>query len=203
MRRFVFPGEMILNSPTELSCSYIDNDKTYSKVLGLFDESSKSLIPLKSVWVPHIDDKVIGVISDIGRNGSYSVEINPLVKGVLLTDRRERQRFYVGDIVEATVKEIEHKTTVVLERAMLLKDGILMHINTAKIPRLMGKENTMINELTSFTKTKIAVGKNGYVWIKGENANKAIDAVLRIESEAHVPGLTDRIKDMLENENKE
>ncbi len=194
---------MILNSPTELSCSYIDNDKTYSKVLGLFDESSKSLIPLKSVWVPHIDDKVIGVISDIGRNGSYSVEINPLVKGVLLTDRRERQRFYVGDIVEATVKEIEHKTTVVLERAMLLKDGILMHINTAKIPRLMGKENTMINELTSFTKTKIAVGKNGYVWIKGENANKAIDAVLRIESEAHVPGLTDRIKDMLENENKE
>ncbi len=200
MRKFVFPGEMILNSPTGLSYSYIENDKTYSKVFGLFDESSKSLIPLKSVWVPHIDDRVIGTISEIGRNGSYSVEINPMVKGVLLTDRRERQKFYVGDVIEATVKEIEHKTTAILERPMLLKDGILMHINTAKIPRLMGKENTMINELTTFTKTKIAVGKNGYVWIKGDNAKRAIEAVLRIESEAHVPGLTDRIKEMLENE---
>ncbi len=199
MRHFVFPGEMILNSPSELNYTYIKDDKTYSKILGLFDESSNSLIPLKSIWQPRLNDKVIGVISSKGRNGSYDLEINQYIKGVLLTDRRDRQRYYIGDIVEGTVKEIERRKTVILEKPMLLKNGILMKINTAKIPRLMGKENTMINELTDLTDTKIAVGKNGYVWIMGENKNRAIEAILRIDREAHVPGLTNRIKDMLEN----
>ncbi len=199
MRHFVFPGEMILNSPSELNYTYIKDDKTYSKILGLFDESSNSLIPLKSIWQPRLNDKVIGVISSKGRNGSYDLEINQYIKGVLLTDRRDRQRYYIGDIVEGTVKEIERRKTVILEKPMLLKNGILMEINTAKIPRLMGKENTMINELTDLTDTKIAVGKNGYVWIMGENKNRAIEAILRIDREAHVPGLTNRIKDMLEN----
>jgi exosome complex component RRP4 len=199
MRHFVFPGEMILNSPSELNYTYIKDDKTYSKILGLFDESSNSLIPLKSIWQPRLNDKVIGVISSKGRNGSYDLEINQYIKGILLTDRRDRQRYYIGDIVEGTVKEIERRKTVILEKPMLLKNGILMEINTAKIPRLMGKENTMINELTDLTDTKIAVGKNGYVWIMGENKNRAIEAILRIDREAHVPGLTNRIKDMLEN----
>ncbi len=199
MRHFVFPGEMILNSPSELNYTYIKDDKTYSKILGLFDESSNSLIPLKSIWQPRLNDKVIGVISSKGRNGSYDLEINQYIKGILLTDRRDRQRYYIGDIVEGTVKEIERRKTVILEKPMLLKNGILMEINTAKIPRLMGKENTMINELTDLTDTKIAVGKNGYVWIMGENKNRAIEAILRIDREAHVSGLTNRIKDMLEN----
>jgi len=196
MRSFVFPGEKLTESVKNISNTYSEEGNTYSKVFGLFDDSSKNLIPLKSAWVPRLEDRVIGIVSSKVKRDMYQLYLNDFIDGLLISESRYDE-FNIGDIVVGTVEEIERRTTVIVEQPMLLKDGIIININSAKIPRLMGKENTMISEITDLTHTQISVGKNGLIWIKGDEAAKAIKAIKQVESEAHVGGLTDRIKDSL------
>ncbi len=59
----------------------------------------------------------------------------------------------------------------------------------------------MINLLKRETNCDIFVGQNGRIWISGRDdmANIAAGALLKIEQEAHTSGLTDRIKEFIEN----
>ena len=41
---------------------------------------------------------------------------------------------------------------------------------------------------------------NGIIWLKGGDVELATKAIMRIQTEAHVSGLTDRIKEMLEQQ---
>ena len=58
----------------------------------------------------------------------------------------------------------------------------------------------MVNMLKDASGCDITVGQNGLVWIKGEPENEAMVAriIKIIEKESHMPGLTDKIKRMLE-----
>ena len=57
----------------------------------------------------------------------------------------------------------------------------------------------MIKLLKQMTRCEIMVGQNGNIWIKGERQMEDIveRAILKIDKEAHIPGLTDRIKKYL------
>ena len=48
------------------------------------------------------------------------------------------------------------------------------------------------------TKCQIIVGQNGIVWVKGEKEALASKAILTIENESHISGLTDKISAMLD-----
>ena len=80
----------------------------------------------------------------------------------------------------------------------VLKGGMILKIKPIKVPRVIGKKSTMVKQISDSTKSQIVVGVNGVIWIQGGNAALAIEAILRIEEEAHVGGLTERIKLMLE-----
>jgi exosome complex component RRP4 len=70
------------------------------------------------------------------------------------------------------------------------------------VPRVIGKKGSMIKLLKQMTKCEITVGQNGNIWIKGERQMEDIveRAIFKIDQEAHIPGLTDRIKKILETE---
>jgi exosome complex component RRP4 len=55
----------------------------------------------------------------------------------------------------------------------------------------------MIELIKKKTGSEIYVGQNGVIWIKGGNKEKAIEAILTIEKEAHTVGLTEKIAKML------
>ena len=58
----------------------------------------------------------------------------------------------------------------------------------------------MINMIKRLTRTQIITGQNGRIWVNGkkiEDELKAIQAITKIELEAHTQGLTDRIRDMI------
>ena len=92
---------------------------------------------------------------------------------------------------------------------MKLKGGMMIDVTPSKVPRVIGKQGSMISLLKERTGCKIIVGQNGKVWIKGENfenEKKAVDAIKMIEEFAHTAGLTDRISGFLggsENVQKE
>jgi len=81
--------------------------------------------------------------------------------------------------------------------ARKLKGGVTIRITPSKVPRLIGKEGSMINTIKEKTGTVIRVGQNGVVWISGEKVDKAIKAIKMIEEKSHIIGLTEEISKLL------
>ncbi len=162
MKSVVVPGEQIPGG-VKSGNIYIENGKAYATVLGLYDEEGKRIITLEGAWAPKIDETVVGIVEDAGRN------------------------------------RVNGKKEVMLSNPRLLKGGAIIKIKPTKIPRVLGKANTMAKQISELTKCDMVVGSNGIVWVRGENMALAIAAILRIESDAHVSGLTEKIKEMLVN----
>ena len=58
----------------------------------------------------------------------------------------------------------------------------------------------MVSMIKQYTDCRVVVGQNGVVWIQGtpEKELLAVNTIRKIETESHVPGLTERIKEYLE-----
>ena len=78
--------------------------------------------------------------------------------------------------------------------------GRVIKINCQKVPRVIGKQASMINMIKEKTGCEITVGQNGLIWIKGtpEGELKAEKAVKLIEEKSHLEGLTDKVQKFLE-----
>ena len=83
--------------------------------------------------------------------------------------------------------------------ARTIKGGRLLKISPTKVPRIIGKNSSMISMIKKETKCDILVGQNGRIWLNGEaeRINLAVKAIELIEREAHTAGLTKRVEDML------
>lgn len=121
----------------------------------------------------------------------------------------DTSQFGVGDTIIAKVLKYDRTTepslTTVGPELGQIRGGYLLEIAVPKIPRLIGKAGSMIRLLNTLTSCKIFVAQNGVVWIKGRKVDEErilIKAIKKIESEAHTIGLTDRVKEFVENEMK-
>jgi len=86
-----------------------------------------------------------------------------------------------------------------------VKGGKIIDVTPSKVPRIIGKQGSMIKMIKEGTGCNIVVGQNGKVWIKGERIEdevKATEVILKIEQESHTQGLTDTIKSILEGKGK-
>jgi len=198
MKKIVVPGEQIPGN-VNTGNTYIENGKAFAVVLGMYDEEGKRFIPLEGAWVPKIDETVVGIVESVGRNNTYTVNLNSFRTGVLILGKFSKAEFKVGDVIEALVDRVNGKKEVILSNPRLLRSGVIIRVKPAKIPRVLGKANTMAKQISELTKCDMVVGSNGIVWVRGENAALAITAILQIESDAHVSGLTEKIKEMLIN----
>ncbi|MEM3012129.1 MAG: KH domain-containing protein, partial [Candidatus Hadarchaeales archaeon] len=113
----------------------------------------------------------------------------------------------IGDTVLAEVREVDERWRVQLnasERGLgRIRGGRLVEISPAKIPRVIGRKGSMLKVLEETSGCKLEVGLNGRVLIRGRDprkVNAVVEAILLIEREAHLSGLTDRIKAKLEKE---
>lgn len=198
MQRIVVPGEKIHDAAIRVDNTTSDKNGTYSCILGMFDDEKKSLIALEGLWQPKSGDSVIGVVEEDKAN-MYIINLNAPYKGLALTKFLETD-LSVGDIVVASVKNLEKGGTVMLLRPRVLRGGKLMAVKPSRVPRIIGKANTMVKQISDGTGTSLIIGLNGVIWLNGGNIDLATAAILRIEEEAHTSGLTDRIKDMLSQE---
>ena len=82
-----------------------------------------------------------------------------------------------------------------------LEGGRLIKINPHKVPRVIGKEGSMINLIKENTGTEIMVGQNGFIWLTGELAGeiKAEAAIDLISQESTSSGLTEKVEEFLKN----
>ena len=192
---------------------YLEDDKVYSKVLGIprVEEDEISVIPLAGAYIPQVGQKVVGIISEVEISG-WGVNINspysaflPLAEGVeefVDISRTDLSKFYdINDIIYCKILKVpKNKIVQVSMRdfgCKKLREGIIIKVTPTKVPRIIGKGGSMINLIKKKTGCEIIVGQNGIIWLRGERKDKAIEAILTVEKESHIIGLTEKIEKML------
>ncbi|MEE8402171.1 MAG: exosome complex RNA-binding protein Rrp4 [Candidatus Hydrothermarchaeaceae archaeon] len=214
----VLPGEFIVEGDTKLGEGvFRENKGVYSSVLGFLDlkENYVRVIPLTGRYIPRVMDFVIGEIRDMDFSNWY-LDIGSAYSATITVKDyfSERDGFQediskamqVGDTVYALIREISPRKRVFLnmrERgARKLKGGRIIDVTPAKVPRIIGRQGSMISMIQKDTGCRIIVGQNGRVWIDGppKMADLVAKIIGTIERDAHTPGLTESIKNMIEKE---
>ena len=195
----VLPGDKLADRQLHVEGALVEDGKTYATVMGLFDAARESFIPLESVWYPKMEDQVIGAVED-ARNGVYTINLNSPFKGLIISRHGPGPELYVGDVISAIVRSVKResdKVMLILVRPRKLYGGKAIAVRPSKVLRVIGKSNTMLKLMTDGTKSTIDIGINGVVWLKGGDVQLAVSAIARIQDEAHIAGLTERITAMM------
>ncbi|MCC7552393.1 RNA-binding protein [Candidatus Micrarchaeota archaeon] len=194
----IMPGTQIADKPLRLSYGHVENEKTYSTVLGLKREDK--LIPLKGIYEPRFGDYIIGVVSEVKFSG-YDIEMKTPYPA-FVPDRMLREKLDHGEVIFAKVMNVNEIGELDLGQVKVLKKGRIIEVPAVKIPRVIGRDNSMITLIRESTDCSIFVGKNGFVWISEKgNSALAISAIRKIVREAHTSGLTDKMQEYLKNSN--
>lgn len=199
--------------------TYRDGDKIVANRLGLvmIDGRTIKLIPLSGRYIPKTGDTIICKVVDVGfsgwrldTNSAYSAMLSMkdatsdfIQRGANLTQYYDLGDYIVCKIVNVTSQKL---VDVAMKGPGLrkLKGGRIIEVDPHKVPRIIGKQGSMVMMIKDATKCNIIVGQNGLIWIDGEPINEllAIQAIRKIEKESHLSGLTDKIKEFLEKNNK-
>jgi exosome complex component RRP4 len=215
VRPIVLPGELIEERKgRKLSDKvYEENGKVYSKVLGIpkISENEIAVIPLSGVYFPKVGDKVIGTIREIEVSGWF-VDINsPYIAFLPVAEALEEyidlsrvdiSRYYdIGDVIFCRISKVtKSKIIQVSMRGPDFKKligGVIVKITPTKVPRVIGKNGSMIRLIKEKTQCNIFVGQNGLIWVEGKEKAKAIEAILTIDKKSHIYGLTEEIEKLL------
>ncbi|MBS3069428.1 hypothetical protein J4441_03630 [Candidatus Micrarchaeota archaeon] len=188
----VLPGQMVSDKPARLPYCYVENNKTYATVLSLLSDDGR-LVPLCGPYEPLLDDYVVSYVSEVRFSG-YNININ-CPANAYLSGREVAQKLTVGDVLYARISAVDEIKSVELNDARLLRGGTIIEIAAAKVPRVIGKKNSMIGMISAATGCEIYVGRNGFIWVSSKGNQKlAADTIRMVEAQAHITGLTDRIK---------
>lgn len=214
----VVPGDVLFNGSNLYANqgTYEANDKIYSESIGVVRYSGQGVevVPMSGRYIPEEGDVVIGEVSRVSYS-RWTIDLNSPYDGTLgISDATEEYvdldeddltDFYdVGDTVVVKIDSVSESMDVDLSmkdrRCKKLSGGRVIEIAPAKVPRVIGKGGTMVQQVNDRTDCNIIVGQNGQVWIKGDHANLAVRAIKKIEREAHTQGLTDRMAEWLDEQ---
>lgn len=214
----VTPGDVVFegNELYANSGVYAENEKIKSKYCGLveYGDSSVRVVPMSGRYIPEEGDIVIGEVSSVSYN-NWRVDLNSAYDSMLRIDvavdeyidldEDDLTDYYdVGDAIVVEVTSVTEGMDVNLsmedKRCRKLNGGRIIEIYPSKVPRVIGKNGTMIKQIKRKTECKVIVGQNGQVWIDGEKPNLAARAIKKVEQEAHTSGLTDRIENWLDEQ---
>jgi len=215
-RELVVPGKLLAEGNYVAGeGAFVEDGKIFSSVVGLTEirERSVSVISLQGRYIPRRGDKVIGIVVDTHPYG-WILDLNSPYTGNLLASELVGRRIDIfkedlskllrmGDAVLAEVREVDDRWRVFLSPLQRgrIKEGRLVEISPAKVPRVIGRRGSMLRVLQETTGCRLEVGINGRILVKGKDPDKVnavVEAILLIEKEAHLSGLTDRVKARLE-----
>lgn len=216
-KEIVVPGEELADGLDFLPGygTYRENDKIIASLVGALnvDNRTLKLIPLGGKYMPKKNDVVVGKVIDIQMMGwrinlncAYSAILNvrDASSDFIRKDADYTDYFKIGDYIATQITNVTSQKLidVTMKGPGLRKliGGRIIEVNTNKVPRIIGKQGSMIGLVKDATGCRISVGQNGIVWVSGEIENEiiAIEAIKEIEKNAHVSGLTDKIKAFLE-----
>lgn len=194
-KEIVVPGELLTTENKQLGVHTFGREgKIFADCLGIKNESDDrvSVVPLRGKYIPIENDVVIGVVKN-EKFAGYDIEINSFYPS-FVSNKDMREPLKVGSVISAKVVKVNEMNEADLGMVRSLNDGEVVSVTPVKVPRIIGKNASMLNAVKNGTGSNIMVGRNGLVWIHGGNAPVAAETILRIEEYSHAENLTHDIQ---------
>ncbi|PIZ51679.1 RNA-binding protein [Candidatus Woesearchaeota archaeon CG_4_10_14_0_2_um_filter_33_13] len=211
-RDIVIPGDILAEGMDYLpgDNTYREGDKIFSKILGLTGVAGRviRITPLSGPYVPKVGDKIIGKVTDMtmtsfrvdtGTAYSAMLNIRDATTRFVRSDEDMSRILNIGEYIVVKITKVTSQNLIDLsmKEPGLHKviGGRIIKINSQKVPRVIGKQGSMINLIKNKTGCNITVGQNGFVWIKGTPENELLvtKAIKLIEEKSHQEGLTEKV----------
>ena len=216
-RKIAIPGE-VLSESTELlpgEGTIKQDNKIIALKYGLIEESRNliKIISLSGPYTPRRGNVVIGKVENITFKG-WIIDIRTAENAFLSLAEVPRyvnkndleEVMKIGDMMVGKIWSVNKRgMDLSLKSRGLGKidKGIIVEINPNKVPRIIGKEGSMIKLINDETKCNITVGQNGLIWIKGEKIEDELfakKAILFVVEKSFVSGLTEEVEKFFKEE---
>ncbi len=210
-RQIVVPGETIVSGNEFLPGEgvYRDGNEVVSERLGISNVSDKHVrvIPISGAYYPRRGNTIIGTIVDITFNG-WLIDFGgaqnaflPVAEVPRYINRNElREYLDFGESVVVKVWDVKSRgvdASMKMRGFGKIEGGMIMNVSPNKVPRIIGKEGSMVKMIKGATGCNITVGQNGKVWISGDSIDKEIatrQIVEFIVENSTIHGLTEKVE---------
>lgn len=219
-RKLVIPGELLAEGDFIVGENvYREGNQLYSQKIGLVFVEGKTVnvVALRGKYIPKVGDVVIGQVVDTSMGG-WTLDIRSCYDGTLSVSDVTGRSFGpglesltsilgIGEIVVGQIVAFDRargpSITIQGPGFGRVEGGVVISIKPTRIRRVIGKKGSMINMINQESGCDILVGQNGKILIRGRDP-KSIELVVKvvklIEEEAHISGLTDKVKELIRNE---
>lgn len=213
----IVPGEVLVEGMDYVPGNGVfrEGEKIVANSVGLvsIDNRLVKLIPLTGFYVPKRNDTVIGKVAMINFNG-WMIDFGHSNLAMLslkeatneyIDKKADLSKYYdFGEVVAASIISVTKDGTsdLTMKGPGLNKliNGRVIDVAPSKVPRIIGKQGSMITIIKTKTNCRVVVGQNGKVWVQGDdpdNERKAIEAIRFIERESIKDGLTEKVEKLL------
>ena len=217
-KQICVPGETIAKGMDFLPAQGTsrEGENIISNKLGMVNVNGRliSVIPVSGKYIPKRGDTIIGQVFDVTMSG-WRVNINCAYAAMLMLREATNEFvprnqdltriFNFGDLMVAKIENVTSQNLIDLtlkaQGLRKIHGGLTLKVTPSKVPRIIGKKGSMVSMIKKATKARIIVGQNGLVWISAEDPSMellALNTIKKIEENAHISGLTDKIKEYLE-----
>ena len=221
-KQLVTPGDLLAEGDyISGESTYNENGKIFACRTGLVDYDGKRVyvVALKAFYIPVPGDIVIGKVIET-TPGGWVIDIRaPHLARLRASDAVERSFkpettdlpsiFDVGDLIITKVVAYDRtrdpQLTVREPGLGKTMRGQIVTVTPTKIPRVIGRQGSMVGMIKKETGCQLTIGQNGLILISGRDPESeclAIMAIRKIENESHTSGLTDKVTEMIKKERK-
>ncbi len=197
-KKVVVPGDLVTEGRKKLGQNvFTENGKVYSEALGIAYPNSDlaSVVAFSGRYIPKRGDLLVGIVTRQTVRG-YLADINSIYNSYFADDE-VRERLERGSVISAKVSEVNEVNEASLFDIRVFYGGEIISVSPAKVPRIVGKNGSMLSVLKEGTGCNLLVGRNGWVWVKDGDAKKLVAAIRLIEAESHLDNLTVKVEEFL------
>ena len=218
-RHIVIPGEIIMSGEGLLPGE--GTEKAGKDIVaikyGLAEESAGlvKVIALSGVYQPRKGNVVIGKVENLTFNG-WIIDIDCPIGAFLPVAEFPRyiskdsmaDVLDINDMVVAKIMGVNGRgidLTINSRGLGKVEEGLIIKVNSNKVPRVIGKEGSMINLIKKETGCNVTVGQNGLIWIKGDKVEDELfvkEAIMFITERSFTSGLTEEVEKWFEKNRK-
>ena len=215
-RRVVVPGEIIISGEDYLPSEGTrrEGKDIVANRFGLAEEAGRvvKVIAVTGAYIPRRGNSVIGRVTNITMNG-WLIDIDsagsaflPIDESPRFINKNEMDQFLaIGDMVSAKIWSIGARGVDLSLKGRgfgKIEGGFVFRIIPNRIPRVIGKEGSMIGLIKEKTGCEISAGQNGWIWIKGNVDSQILarKAVEFVSDNFHVEGLTEKLEGWFEKQ---
>jgi len=215
-RQIVIPGETIVSGNEFLpgDGAYRDGVDVVAGRYGIANvfEKHVRVVPVSGAYYPHRGNTIIGTIVDITFNG-WLIDFGgaqnaflPVAEVPRYVNKNEMAEFLnFGESVIVKVWDVKSRGVDVSMKMRgygKIDGGMIVSVGPNQVPRIIGREGSMVKMIKDATGCDVTVGQNGKVWISGKDTDKEVIAKKIVEfigENAVSVGLTESVEKMIKD----